>query len=64
MVATVLAEVQTREAAFPRLRDIPLVLRGVCSESDETSLLRLLNNNQIKSIPAGAFEDLENLKYL
>lgn len=25
---------------------------------------RLLNNNQIKSIPGGAFEDLENLKYL
>lgn len=25
---------------------------------------RLLNNNQIKSIPGGSFEDLENLKYL
>lgn len=25
---------------------------------------RLLNNNQIKKIPNGAFEDLENLKYL
>lgn len=25
---------------------------------------RLLNNNQIKSIPSGVFQDLENLKYL
>lgn len=30
----------------------------------KTFFSRLLNNNQIKSIPGGSFEDLENLKYL
>lgn len=35
-----------------------------CRMLTETFSFRLLNNNQIKSIPGGAFEDLENLKYL
>ena len=36
----------------------------VCEILTGTFFHRLLNNNQIKSIPGGSFEDLENLKYL
>ena len=36
----------------------------VCKILTEMFFHRLLNNNQIKSIPGGSFEDLENLKYL
>lgn len=35
-----------------------------CVPSHGTVPHRLLNNNHIRSLPAGAFEDLENLKYL
>ena len=37
---------------------------GCAFNSSETSFHRLLSNNQIRSIPSGAFEDLVNLKYL
>ncbi|KAG8512340.1 Peroxidasin [Galemys pyrenaicus] len=46
---------EIQPGAFRRLRSLNTLLTYVC---------RLLNNNQIKSIPSGAFEDLENLKYL
>lgn len=40
------------------------VVRKCCLFNSRWNFRRLLNNNQIKSIPGGSFEDLENLKYL
>eukprot|EP00069_Balaena_mysticetus_P005444 bmy_18038T0 len=49
-----------RDLRFNRIREIqPGAFRGLRNLNT-----LLLNNNQIKSIPGGSFEDLENLKYL
>lgn len=47
---------------FPSGRSVPPARVG--ARASLRLSRRLLNNNQIKSIPSGAFQDLENLKYL
>lgn len=48
----------------PSVVSLSMIWKSLCFTSVGVFFLRLLNNNQIKKIPSGAFEDLENLKYL